>query len=424
MKKEVVLLIFVIFILSVGCYHDKSKNPDKETKSPFITDWCDDDPKSNVDFISYSSGSFTLHYLPGTAAERDREDILNKRNSVLATIENMLDIKEDRIIDIYMTPNRRAAKLHNVGAGAASPVQGRIEVLYLDDPQSYEQTRYGHEVTHVVAYNIDPYNRFHLNFIEEGLAEFFDHSGRDYHQVFVQVCKAFKLDLAAAIQLNKDDVYGRSYTKAASFIQTLFDIDPDADKFKAFFSGCYIYLKGNYPYSPDGQLIDADKLIEIIDSQLKVHYGITFEEFNKQWLDNLTPLVNTKPLRLAEDDLNEIKQLFTVRDQAMSEGNAELYRSTMEGFYCDTLSDSERMSIAEQTISKAAAGKSRVIDAFYLTIKNYAWALVYFEKTVNGKTEILKAFLEHYPLGWRFNRVEDELGRGYSSGFGSTLPEC
>jgi len=235
------------------------------------------------------------------------------------------------------------------------------------------------------------------------------------------------MDLAAAIQLDTGDVYvnsGYSYSKSASFIQTLFDIDADANKFKAFYSGCDIYWNlSNDPYSPDGELIDADKLIEIIDRQLLVHYGITFEEFNKQWLDNLTPLLNTELPYLAEDDLNEIKQLFTVRDQAMSEGNAELYRSTMEGFYCDSLSDSERISIAEHTISKAAAGKSRVIDAFYLPIANYACALVYFEKAINGKIDILRAFLEHYPLGWRFTWVEDELGRGYSTGSGITLPK-
>ncbi len=417
MKKEVVLLIFVIFIFGVGCHQEH-----KETQSPFITDWCDDDPKSNVDFVSYSSGSFTLYYLPGTAAERDREDILNKRNSALATIENMLEIKEDRVIDIYMAPNRLAAKLHNIGTGVAHPEQGRIEVLYLDDPQSYEQSRYGHEVTHVVVYHIDPV-RDHLPFIEEGLAEFFDHSGRDYHLGFVQRSQAYKLDLAAAIQLNNNDVKGINRSKAASFIQTLFDIDPDVDKFKAFYSGCYIYWSGDDPYTPDGKSIDADQLIEIIDQQLLVHYGITFEEFNKQWLDNLAPLLNVEPPYLAEGDLNEIKQLFTVRDQAMSEGNAELYRSTMEGFYCDSWSDSERMSIAEHTISKAAAGRSMVIEAFYLSIVNYASALVYFEKTVNGRTEILRAFFEHYPLGWRFTWVEDELGRGYSTGSGITLPK-
>lgn len=39
-------------------------------------DLCDEDPMGNVDFISFYSGLLNLYYLPGTAAERDREDIL------------------------------------------------------------------------------------------------------------------------------------------------------------------------------------------------------------------------------------------------------------------------------------------------------------------------------------------------------------
>lgn len=187
MKKRVALLILIILILGLGCKHEQKE-------SPLITDWCNDETYANVDFVSYSSGSFCLYYLPGTSAERDREDILDKRNSVLNRITGTLEIQEDRIIDIYMVPNRLSGQAHNTRGGSASPEQGSIQVLYLDHPQTYERIHYGHEVTHVAAYNIDLNHRYHLELLEEGLAEFFDGSGRNYHQVFVQYCFAYKLD--------------------------------------------------------------------------------------------------------------------------------------------------------------------------------------------------------------------------------------
>lgn len=404
MKKFAVhyLIISFLVLISVSCY--------EEAEEILITDLCDDDPMINIDFVSQYSGSFNLYYLPGTPAERDREVILSKRNYALEVISTALKIKETRIIDIYMSPNRLAAEAHNVKSGVAFPWKGRIEVLYLDDPQTYERSRFGHEVTHVLAYNLDPHHLYHLKLIDEGLAEIFDQSGRNYHQAFVQECMAYKSELASEILLNKDDIYVYSYPKAASFIQNLFDIDPDPNRFKAFYSGCYMYWDGNRPYAPDLKPLDAKKLVEVINSKLIEHYGFNLEQFNKWWLESLTPYLEDEPLRPSQDDIDEIKKLFSVRDKALSAGDAKLYRSTMEGFYCDKWADSERMARAKRMTSNPTPVQSRVIEVFNMGIKNYPTAMVYFEKDVKGEKEYLNAWVEHYPVGWRFNFVEDEYG--------------
>lgn len=93
----------------------------------------------------------------------------------------------------------------------------------------------------------------------------------------------------------------------------------------------------------------------------------------------------------------------------------------MEGFYCDVLADSERMSIAKHTVSGLPPVKSNVIEVFDLGIKNYPWALAYFDKNVNGNTETFKAYLERYPVGWRFYILQDEIGRGYGYSTSSTI---
>jgi hypothetical protein len=417
MKKRVVLIILFILALGFGCKHEQEKK-----ESPLTTDWCNDDTKANVDFLSYSSGSFNLHYLPGTAAERDREEILDKRNSALVNILETLQVQEDRIIDIYMVPNRRCAMAHNIRTGAAFPWKADIHVLYLDQPQTYERIHYGHEVTHIAAFHIDPDHLYHFRILEEGLAEFLDRSGRNYHQSFVQECFAYKLDLQTAVQLNEDDVLCRSYAKAASFIQNLFDISPDAEQFKAFYKGCYMFYSWDEtPLGPDNQNLNVQKLIQLIESQLIEHYGITLNQFNNQWLTKLTPLAANGPIYLPADDIYEIQQLFTIRDQAISEGSPELYRSTMEGFYCDVLTDSERMLIAEHATYQLPPVKSNLIEVFDLGIRNFPFALAYFEKNINGNIETFKAYLERYAVGWRFFYVEDEPGRGYGY---STLTWC
>jgi hypothetical protein len=410
MKKRIVLLLLIILFFWFGCQHEQEKK-----ESPLTTDWCNDDTKANVDFLSYSSGSFNLHYLPGTAAEREQEEILDKRNSALVHILETLEIQEDRIIDIYMVPNRLCAKAHHIKTGAAFPWKAYIQVLYMDQPQTFERIHYGHEVTHIAAYNIDPDHLYHFRILEEGLAVFLDGSGRNNHQVFVQECFAFKLDLETAIQLNQEDVLCRSYAKAASFIQNLFEISSDADIFKAFYSGCYMFYSWEEtPLGPDNQYLNAQKLIQLIDSQLRENYGITMNQFNKQWLTKLTPLAENGPIYLPADDIAEIQQLFAIRDQAISENNPELYRSTMEGFYCDILTDSERMLIAQFATHGLPPVKSNLIEVFDLGIRNCPYALAFFEKNINGIIETFKAYLERHAVGWRFLYVEDEPGRGDS----------
>lgn len=413
MKINLALLILIIIVSGFGCQHQQ-----EQLESPLTTDWCNDDTRANENFLSYSSGSFNLFYLPGTAAERDREDILDKRNSALARILETLEIQEDRIIDIYMVPNRLCAMAHGIDTGVAYPWKAEIHVLYMDQPQTYERIHYGHEVTHVAAYQIDLDHLYHFRMLEEGLAEFLDGSGRNYHQAFVQECFAYMLDLETAVLLNQDDVLSKSYAKAGSFIQNLFEIDADADKFKAFYRGCYMsYSWNETPLGPDNQYLDAQKLIQFIDGQLREHYGITLDQFNNQWLTKLTPMADNGPVFLPVDDIYEIQQLFAIRDQAISENNPELYRSTMEGFYCDIWTDSERMSIANYATSGLPPVKSNLIEVFHLGIRNYPYALAHFEKNVDGNTETYNAYLEHYPVGWRFTSVEDELRLGYGYAF-------
>jgi hypothetical protein len=411
MKKNIVLVILIISILSFGCQHEPELR-----ESPLATDWCNDDLMSSDDFLSYSAGSFILFYLPNTGAERDREEILEKRNSALIHILETLEIQEDRIIKIFMVPNRLCGLAHGIDTGIAYPWRAEIHVLYLDQPQTYEQIHYGHEVTHIAAYYLDIDHLYHFRILEEGLAEFFDASGRDYHQVFVQECFAYNLDLESAIQLNEDDVLCRSYAKAGSFLQHLFEMDPDIDKFKAFYKACYMsYSWDETPLDPDDHYLNAPRLILFIDRGLREHYGITLEQFNELWIRKLTPLAQNGPVYLPADDINEIQQLFAIRDQAISEGSSELYRSTMEGFYCDILSDNERMYIAMYTISGLPPVQSNLIDVFDMGIRNFPYAIALFEKNVNGNIETYRAYLEHYPLGWRFTYVEDELGRGHRS---------
>ena len=60
MKKSLALLILIIFALGFGCKHEQNEQEQKENESPLTTDWCNDDTYANVDFVSYSSGSFCL----------------------------------------------------------------------------------------------------------------------------------------------------------------------------------------------------------------------------------------------------------------------------------------------------------------------------------------------------------------------------
>lgn len=370
-----------------------------------VTDWCDEDALSEVDFAPHISGSFRVFYLPGTAAERDLADIVSVREEALTRISTALEITETRSIEIDIAPNRLAAVEHNIGAGLALPDWATLQILYLDDPESYERKHYGHELMHVMAYHLDEPNQRHWRILEEGLAEFFDQSGRDLHQVYFQECQGYGLPLASALAFNRSDTLGHDYGKAGSFVSQLFSLDDDPDTFKALYRDCRQSWQGDTPITPEGVELTGPVMEEILDTLLQQHYGVSFADFRAAWLDTLQAYGPEDIRRPSEEDQNQIKSLMATRDDAIRSQNSELLRATMEGFACDITTDQQRSEAVAADLHVVDERLSTVTEVYDFGLRNYAVALVVYTVDNDPRASSGMAEVEHYPLGWRVNWV-------------------
>ncbi|HVH43562.1 MAG TPA: hypothetical protein VM925_14505, partial [Labilithrix sp.] len=194
--------------------------PDPSRTMGVVTDVCDEDPMEHVDFAVREIAPFRIRYLPGTAAERDLVGIAETRRKALQNITRALHVDEPRTLELSFAPNPLAAMAHKIKGGGASPWGGRVMALYLEHPNTYERQRFGHELTHVVGFHLDPDHREHLPIVVEGLAELLDQSGREPHRTFADVLRARGIAPRDAVMLGDRDVEDVDYPKAHSFVGT------------------------------------------------------------------------------------------------------------------------------------------------------------------------------------------------------------
>src|SRR5262249_28269880 len=152
---------------------------------------------------------------------------------------------------------------------------------------------------------------------------------------------------------DEDDVFGRNYARAGSFMQTLLAMDPDPAKLARF-----------YTRSRWDRDIDARGLATWIDANLVAVYGIRFASFRARWTDQLEHAAKLGPVLVSEPDAEELATLLAHRDRALAQHDSALLRATMEGFYCDITSDLDRSRRVRWVLAHVASGQSTLVQAF------------------------------------------------------------
>ena len=345
---------------------------------------CEGDAMAAAQFHALERDRVRIEFLPGTAADREAESILARRIDARDRISRALGVHDDRTLVVRLTPSRAAARAHHVEAGVAYPEDARIEALYLDGDDSYERVRYGHEVTHVLTWLLDPKHGPHFKLIDEGLAEAFDQSGRDLTAVFANELLATDRTVADATAFNNDDVFGRNYAKAGSFVQMLLALDSDPAKLARFYARCR--------WDTD---FDASGLTARIDANLVAVYGIDLAGFRARWTAALERARERGPVLVSQRDADELSALLAKRDRALAERDPSLLAETTEHFYC---SGSARN---RWVLANVPSGHSTLVRAFDTGIKNYSTAVLVVDKEIGGRSERVRGYAEHFPTGWR-----------------------
>jgi hypothetical protein len=396
-------VVLIVGLLGCGSEGDASEGSEegavRTARDALTTMTCAPDLK-DVAFVERKRGTFRFHFLPGTAAERELDEISTHREDARARIAQTLQIEDAHVIDVFLSPSRGAAKVHGRSFGTTFMREARIEVIYPDDPESYEHKRWGHELTHAIEAILDDSPGNHPNLVDEGLAEYFDQSERDLHLAFAQEIRSSDRSLDEAIRMDAREIDDVKYGKAGSFVRRLFESNRDPERFKAFYRAVGMVWRNGAWKSRSGAALDTAGYELLLDGALRAHYDVDLATFTAQWHDTVAPYLERPATSVSAEDAAAIKALFAGRDHAVTTGNASAYRATMEGFYCDQWSDAARMREAERQANgdRVTTFVEEIVDNGLI---NLPTALVRVREERAGHVETRWSTVEHYGVGWR-----------------------
>ncbi len=369
---------------------------------PVPTDGCDDPSYLEADWQTTESGALRLHVLPGSAAEHDLADIAATRQRAYDDIREALAIEAAPVLDLYLSPSRVAAQQLGVGAGLAYPGEDRLEVIYTGSADGYETRHYGHELSHLLAYYIDPARAYHLPLFEEGLAEVLDQSQRDLH-------RAYAANLVAGVELRSrlagfddGDVWGSNYGRAGSLVSFLIDTY-GMSTFLELWRAAYLDWEEGCAFHPDyGCVEDAMTLEVMLDGVLTAVTGDGWDVVAQRWSSVVQDALSAPAARLSAADEAEIENLVALMDAAAVTDDPEAYRSVMDGFYCDWLDEAGRQAVAERAVAAYAEVRSEVVAVHPIATVNFTAAVAVVQRReLSGAVGLAVLWLERFPIGWR-----------------------
>jgi hypothetical protein len=373
------------------------------------TDMCDESTFADTTWSSQSSAHFVAYYLPGTEAERDVASILSRREIAYASIRSALGLTVEPTISIYLSPNRLAAIAKGKGLGTAFPGSDRIEAVYTGAPNSFEVQRTGNLMTRALEYHLDSANRRRIPILSVGLAEHLDQSGRSLHD-------AYALQLISGAEtrtrmggFEAGDLTGRNTGRAGSLVKFLIDrygMTGFLDVFKATkitsVSGCTMKS------AAFGCINSAAALTNLLDGALKATKGESWATVGAAWKAAVKGRMAKVVVNLPAADVAAITNLVDLMDEAIVTADPAIYRSTMEGYYCEWGGEANRNDIATRTIDAHKGSKSSVLRIYPGQMGNFSTATVLMRR--NDERSMLSVHTltaEKFPAGWRITYGTD-----------------
>jgi len=334
--------------------------------------------------VTFESPHLVLHYVKGSAADRDLGQITRKRELACQSISDALGVKLEKKIDIYLYPTRESTR-SGLGEGSTKDMN-TILVNYYDFTPCYEKIHFGHELTHAISARLV---KSHLALLSEGLAEYLDQSGRDLHASFSHHSRIF--DHRVPFRMEREDVidqrdYSRYlllYTKGGSFVKFLVE-GSGWKRFRDFYRAT-ANLGILHP-------------LEDFAKKYKEIYGEELVIAEARWNAVLAPYCTAFELpRLAKSDDAAVRSLFAEQDAAASLHDATRIASTYDRL------NRKMNSQFEATMNYYANGlvSTELQDVFDLGIKNGHYALVNAVRHFNdGSTHQIQYKVEKMEDGW------------------------
>lgn len=372
------------------------------------TDYCDDDAFAGATWQSYGSQHFTLRYLPNTPAEVDRQVIAARLEMAYADIRAQLGITAEPLLTINLSPNRTAATAHGRGFGRGWPDLGRYDVIYTGVNDSYEVARYGQLLTLMLDYHVDATSRTRVPLLVTGVAEYLDQSGRDLHGAYALQLDAGIESRVRIAELDARDTNGRNPGRAGSLVQFLVDRF-GMTKFVEIYRASAVTWNGScYWNATYGCVSTPEQLTAMLDGLLTAKTGEGWSAVQPMWQAEVEAALASDRLVMGPTATSQIENVLRVMDQAVATDDAAMYRSTLEGFYCDYGGEALREQISDRAVTAYGSTSSKLLALFDTGIKNFSTAQALVQRTdEHGATTFGTVTFERVQLGWRVSYGPD-----------------
>ncbi len=376
--------------------------------SEVTTDFCDDNAYANVTWQTYYSPHFQLNYLPNTAAATDRLAIAARLENAYTEIRANLGVTTQPIFTVNLSPSRTAATQHGRGFGVAWPNLNRYDVIYTGTYDSFEVVRPGSLMTWMLDYQVDSQNRSRLSILTTGLAEYLDQSGRDMHAAYALQLEAGIESRVRIAELDNRDVNGRNPGRAGSLVQFLIDRYGIAE-FNDIYRAATVSWNGTCMANPTyGCVTTPEQVTAMLGGLLSTHVQEDWATVQPLWQEAVEEALTDYVIGMAPTATEQIENIVRLMDKAITTKDAAMYRSTLEGFYCEYGGEALRQQISERAVAAFGSTTSKVIAIFDTGTKNFSSAQALVQRIdEGGSTTFQTLMFEHVPDGWRVSYGPD-----------------
>lgn len=369
---------------------------------------CDSD-YAGLDWHLVATPHFNIRVLPDTAAFADLDEIIAVREAAYDHIATAIGLTERPAIDLFMSPSRTAAIAHGASPRRAWPAYQRYDVTYTGDPDSFEVQRYGHELAHVLLGQLEKPRPFPLPILDEGLAEYFDQSGRDLHDAYAQLLNTDLEHRRYPAWFEPADLTGKHHGRAGSLVQTIIErhslraaLHIYTDTHLDWTSGCY-----RHPDVP-GCIDTPKQLALVLDAALARYTSDRWADLQHHWDDAVRTALQRTTAIVDRKATAQIANLVALMDQAINDKNADIYLTTMDAHHCDLTPDPARAAIATRTVTAYDDVQSRVLAIYPTGMGSHTSAYALIQRTEGrGITSVMGVQLERINGMWRQTESPD-----------------
>ena len=272
---------------------------------------------AHLPFLTYDTEHFVFYYLADSDCAKDIESVAAKREKAWNFICDFFYINPPDKHIFYVFQNDKQAYCSSWGktfASRALPEEHMAGILYLKEPDSYENINYGHELTHLLEFYLLPNITRFPPYFREGMADLLSQSNVNQHIRYINFIKSGLVE--NSFLMTDDKINKPEYMESASFLQYLIEIS-DRARMLDF-------------YKKLGTTEKKDKIsCGQLDRILKNTFSVSLKELFSNYYDYICSLWNCESPQVPIEDKEFIKKLIKQSDYVSSKedqkGINELY---------------------------------------------------------------------------------------------------